>query len=54
MAGYSPAIAAVKVSDQSRMALGEIVTGNYFQVLGVKAAIGRTLGPDDDRPGRLA
>ncbi len=51
MAGYSPAIAAVKVSDQSRMALGEIVTGNYFQVLGVKAAIGRTLGPDDDRPG---
>ena len=54
MAGYSPAIAAVKMSDQSRMALGEVVTGNYFQVLGVKAAIGRTLVPDDDRPARRA
>ena len=51
MAGYSPAIAAVKMSDQSRMALGEVVTGNYFQVLGVKASIGRTLLPEDDRPG---
>ena len=51
MLGYSPAIAAVKTSDQSRMALGEVVTGNYFQLLGVPAAIGRTLLPDDDRPG---
>jgi predicted permease len=50
MAGYSPAIAAMKTGDQSRMALGEVVTGNYFQVLGVHAAIGRTLLPDDDRP----
>ena len=33
--GYSPAIAAVKTGDQSRMALGEVVTGNYFQLLGV-------------------
>ena len=23
--------------DRSRMALGEVVTGNYFQVLGVQA-----------------
>src|ERR671913_736940 len=51
MTGYSPAIAAVKMSDQSRMALGEVVTGNYFQLLGVKAALGRTLVPEDDRPG---
>src|SRR5688500_13004335 len=51
MAGYSPAIAAVKMSDQSRMALGEVVTGNYFQVLGVKASLGRTLLPADDQPG---
>jgi predicted permease len=51
MVGYSPAIAAVKTSDQSRMALGEVVTGNYFTMLGVPAAIGRTLLPDDDRPG---
>ncbi len=50
-AGYSPALAAVKSGDQSRMALGEVVTGNYFQVLGVGAAIGRTLLPSDDEAG---
>ncbi len=27
------------------------VTGGFFAVLGVDAAVGRTLGPDDDRPG---
>ena len=51
MLGYSPSIAAVKAGDRSRMALGEIVTGNYFQVLGVSAAVGRTLLPEDDRTG---
>jgi macrolide transport system ATP-binding/permease protein len=51
MLAYSPAIAAVKAGDQSRMALGEVVSGNYFQLLGVRPAIGRTLLPDDDRPG---
>ncbi len=49
--GYSPIIAAVSAGDRSRMALGEVVTGNYFQVLGLRAQIGRTLVPDDDRPG---
>lgn len=51
MAGYSPAIAAVKAGERSVMALGEVVTGNYFQVLGVNAALGRTLLPHDDKPG---
>ena len=51
MLGYSPAIAALKAGDRSVMALGEVVTGNYFQVLGVSAALGRTLLPDDDRAG---
>jgi len=27
------------------------VSGNFFSVLGAKAALGRTLGPDYDRPG---
>jgi putative ABC transport system permease protein len=49
--GYSPLIAAVSAGDRSRMALGEVVTGNYFQVLGLRAQVGRTLMPDDDRPG---
>ena len=51
MLAYSPAIAAVKTGAQSHMALGEVVTGNYFQMLGVKASVGRTLLPEDDRPG---
>ncbi|TAM82433.1 MAG: ABC transporter permease [Acidobacteria bacterium] len=32
------------------MARGEIVSGDYFSTLGVKAAVGRTLGPGDDDP----
>ena len=28
---------------------GQLVTGNYFRVLGVSAAAGRTIGPEDDR-----
>lgn len=51
LAGYSPSLDAVKLGDHSRLALGEVVTGNYFQVLGVRAAMGRTLAPEDDRPG---
>ena len=31
--------------------MGETVTGNYFQMLGVNAVAGRTLVPDDDKPG---
>ncbi len=34
---------------------GELVSGNYYQVLGVKAAAGRLISPDDDRlPGEGA
>src|SRR6185295_2412038 len=29
-------------------ATGELVSGNYFQTLGVRAALGRTLLPEDD------
>jgi hypothetical protein len=31
---------------------GRLVTGNFFQVLGVSAARGRALTPSDDQPGR--
>jgi predicted permease len=33
------------------VAQGKLVSGNFFSVLGVHAALGRTLTPDDDRPG---
>lgn len=51
MLAYTPAIAAVNLTDRPRLAMGETVTGNYFQLLGVRARLGRTLTPDDDKPG---
>ena len=30
---------------------GELVSGNYFDTLGVSSALGRTLAPSDDQPG---
>ncbi len=48
---FSPSMAAIRVGDRTRLALGEVVTGNYFGLLGVNAAVGRTLQPSDDRPG---
>ena len=48
---YSPTLAAMSLSDRSRLVMGEIVTGNYFQVLGVTPALGRTLLPEDDVKG---
>ncbi|MEO8499539.1 MAG: ABC transporter permease [Vicinamibacteria bacterium] len=48
MLAYSPTLAAMSLSDRSRLVMGEIVTGNYFQILGVRPEIGRTLLPEDD------
>ena len=36
------------------IARGEIVSGDYFQTLGVQAASGRTIEPRDERPGAEA
>ena len=35
----------------TEMVFGEAVTGNYFEVLGVPAALGRVFLPEDDTPG---
>jgi predicted permease len=35
--------------DQTERVYGDLVSGNYFDVLGVHAAIGRTFTPEDDR-----
>lgn len=50
---YTPAFATLAVGTQSRLALAEAVSGNYFQVLGLRATQGRLLRPEDDRPGAL-
>jgi predicted permease len=51
LVGYSPMFAALNLDGRSRLAMGEIVTGNYFQIFGVNAALGRTILPADDAPG---
>ena len=53
LVGFAPAMAAVGTGDESRAMSVELVTGDYFQVLGVPAALGRALSPDDDRPGAV-
>jgi predicted permease len=44
----TPLSLAASWHGQTDRVQGEIVSGNYFQVLGVPAAIGRTLLPEDD------
>ena len=42
------------VNGQAQIANGEYVSGAYFRGLGVSAASGRLIGPDDDRAGAPA
>ncbi|HKV98889.1 MAG TPA: ABC transporter permease [Vicinamibacterales bacterium] len=48
---YSLSLDAVGFGDHPRLALGEVVTGNYFSVLGLRPQAGRLLTTEDDRPG---
>jgi predicted permease len=41
--------ATVSSGKQSERVFAELVSGNYFSVLGVGSVLGRTLGPEDDR-----
>jgi len=45
MLAFTPSLDAVKIGDRSRLALGQVVSGSYFQVLGLRALAGRTLTP---------
>ena len=51
VAAYSPYAAALNIDGTTRTAFGEVVTGTYFELLGVAASLGRPLFPADDRPG---
>jgi len=47
---YYPLRLTVSVDGQSEPAVaGQLVSGNYYSVLGVNATLGRTIVPDDDR-----
>ena len=48
MTAYSPMMAPLNLGDRSRIALGQVVTGNHFTMLGVRPQIGRLLVPADD------
>ncbi len=50
LAAYSfPNPVSALIGEAPEQVFCEMVTGNYFPVLGVKPARGRFLGPDDDR-----
>jgi putative ABC transport system permease protein len=39
----------VGVNGRGELAVGQVVSGNYYSVLGVNAIVGRTISPEDDR-----
>ena len=43
-----PATVTISGGDQAAQISAELVSGSYFRVLGVGAALGRTIAPDDD------
>lgn len=49
--GWAPYQFVVRQNDSSRIADGALVSGNTFEVLGVRPAAGRLLRPEDDQPG---
>src|SRR5712692_3708345 len=49
IAARSRTQATLRTGETSERALAEVVSGNYFPLLGVRSAIGRLLAPDDDR-----
>ena len=48
VAASSPYQGSIETGGQGEMVLGEMVTGNYFDVMGVPAERGRTFLPDED------
>ena len=47
-AAWGPLAASLNADATTDLVPGLIVTGNFFQTLGVEAARGRTIGPEDD------
>ncbi len=51
---YNLALVGIGQKGDTRRAFGAIVSSNYFSVLGVPLAQGRTFLPDEETPGRSA
>jgi predicted permease len=51
--GYDWTPMSLNTGGEAQVVFGQLVSGNYFDLLGVRAAIGRTFGPrEDEVPGR--
>jgi macrolide transport system ATP-binding/permease protein len=48
---YSGTNFGLSAGDQSERINGEVVSANYFSILGVRPAMGSAFAPDDERPG---
>jgi macrolide transport system ATP-binding/permease protein len=49
LAAHGIAMLSLSGGNQNELVWGEIVSGNYFSVLGVKAFAGRTFSPEEDQ-----
>lgn len=54
LSAESPTTATVMVGGEPARWAGEMVSAEYFRVLGVKPLLGRTFAPGEDQPGRPA
>ncbi len=52
LAAYTPVSITLDAKGTPEPLAGQLVTGNYFEALGVNAAVGRGLVPDDDQSER--
>ncbi|HVF24145.1 MAG TPA: ABC transporter permease, partial [Pyrinomonadaceae bacterium] len=50
LAAYTPTLLNATGKAETERLNGSVVTGNYFEVLGVRPHLGRTLQPADDQP----
>lgn len=53
LAAFDQQTVSVRLDDQTQAAFGELVTANYFTVVGIPAAVGRMLRAEDGRPGAV-
>jgi predicted permease len=51
MIAYTPMFAPLSLGDRARLVIGQLVTSNHFDLLGVAPFLGRMLVPADDAPG---
>ncbi|MGH9832827.1 MAG: ABC transporter permease [Blastocatellia bacterium] len=49
LAAYGPITVSLTSDERPDQITGTIVSGNYFAVLGARAALGRTITPEDDK-----